>query len=160
MIGQSLVDLVAEDLLESAHGECFASQLPVGLRLVGSGQDPQPFLAHELVVQLSQTMPPRGIPLKRLAGEVVVVDHEHVGVPVPSCRVRVHDYEVVGAVHPFDESSRHVADAIEVRLRCDIELIRMERQHVTVEHDLATSSTGKLLRPLDECRRRGLIAGH
>jgi len=95
-IGECGVDLVSERLLEAASGELLAPQFPFSLRLLGIRQDTQPLVAHQLVVQLTQAVPPRRVPLESLAREVVVVHDQDVCVPMAPSRVRVDDHQVVG----------------------------------------------------------------
>lgn len=57
-VGQCVVDLVTEDLLEPARSEGLAAQLPVGLRFLGIGEHPQTLVCHQLVVQLAQSVLP------------------------------------------------------------------------------------------------------
>lgn len=63
--------------------------------------------------------------------------------PVPTCRVAVHRDDVVGAVHSNGEFESDVADAVEVCLDRDVELVGMEREHVTVELDLPPVHAGE-----------------
>lgn len=65
-----------------------------------------------------------------------MVRDQDVRVPVPACRVAVHGNDVVGAVHPTGEFDSDVADAVEVGLDRDVELVGMEGEHVAVQLDL------------------------
>lgn len=75
--------------------------------------------------------------------------------------VTVHSDHVVGCVHAPGEFYGDVANPIEIALRCDIELVRVEREYVTVEFDLASVRTAKCLRAFNERGgRRVHVARH
>lgn len=161
-IAERVRDRVAENLLEPADAEVFASQLPVVFLRTRLGRhDSESLVTHELVIQLMKAVTPRRESLQRLPGEVVVVRDQDVRVPVPACRVAVHGDDVVGAVHAAGELDGDVADAVEVCLNRDVELVGMEREHVTVKLDLPPVHAGEYLRPIDEVRgRRTRLTSH
>lgn len=74
-----------------------------------------------------------------------------VRVGVAAGRVGVHNDHVVGRVHPRDQLNGNIAHAVQVALRRDIELVRMERLHVTEYLDLAASGTSESTSTFDEC---------
>lgn len=132
------VDLVAEDLLEAGGLEVLAAELPIGLRTHRGGEDTKPFPAHEVVVELMEPVLPGGVPLQRPAGEVVVVGHEDVRVPMPASGIRVHRDEVVRRVHALREHDRDVPDTLHVLRIRHIEFVRVEGEHVRLQLVLAT----------------------
>lgn len=152
-VGQCVIDLVPEGLLEPARREALAAQLPVGLRFLGIGERPQALVCHQLVVQLAQSVLPRCVPLEALTGEVVVVDDQDVCMPVTSGGIRVHRDHVVGAVHAFREFDGHVPDALKVGLRGHVELVRVERQNVALKLVRSAMSSGVRLGTRYELRR-------
>lgn len=154
------IDLVPKRLLEAFRRELFTTQLPVGLGQFRCGQHPESLLSHEVVVELSQTVPPRREALEGLTREVVVVGDEDVCMPVAAGGVRVHDDEIVGRVHPLGELHRYVSDPFHVPLRGHIELVRVEGQHVRLEFVLAPARPRQRLRPFDEFSGRSPAVGH
>lgn len=84
-VGECGVDLVAEGLFEPSGREGLPPELPVGLGLLGVGKHSQPFVAHDVVVQLTEAVPPAGVALERPPGDVVVVGHEDVCMRVTTC---------------------------------------------------------------------------
>lgn len=111
---------------------------------------------HDVVVELAQPVFPRRVPLKRLSCEVVVVCRIDVGVAVATRRVGMNDHEVVSGVHPFDEIHSHVADAVEVILVRDIELVGREAEHVGLKLDSSPVGGRKCFDPFDEVQRSGV----
>lgn len=159
-VGQCVIDLVPEGLLEPARREALAPQLPVGLRLRGIGEHPQALVCHQLVVQLAQSVLPRCVPLEALTGAVVVVDDQDVCMPVTSGGIRVHRDHVVSAVHAFREFDSHVPDALKVGLRGHVELVRVERQNVALKLVRSAMSSGVRLSTRDELRRSRPAVDH
>lgn len=160
LVCQRLEDLVPEHLLESARREVLASQLPVGRRPLWLRQHPQALVAHQLVVQLTQPVPPRGVPLEAPAGEVVVIGDEDVRVSMPPSGIPMHGDEVVGRMHPLDQRNSHVPHTVEVVLIGHVELVRMKRQHVGLELVLPSVSLSEALGASDEVLRLRTSVSH
>lgn len=161
-VGERGVHLVAERLLEPVRLEVLPSEFPVRLRLLGIGENPEPFVPHEVVVELPQAVLPRREALEGLPGQVVVVRDQDVRMPVTAGRVGVHRDQVVSRVHPLGELHGHVPDPFHVRRGGHIELVGMERQHVALQLDLSPVGSGKDLRALHELRggRPAVSHGH
>jgi hypothetical protein len=63
----------------------------------------------------------------------------------------MYDHHVVRTVHPLGQLTGNIGDALHVAGRAHIELIRMERKHIAVEHVLSPVSFGETFCPRDEC---------
>jgi hypothetical protein len=114
-------------------------------------------VSHQLVVQLTQPVLPRRVSLKGLACEVVVIDYENVCVSMAADGVRMHDHHVVRAVHPLGHLAGNIGNALHVTRRAHIELVRMEREHIAVEHVFSPVSFSESLCPSDECGGRRIL---
>ena len=158
-VGQCLVHVVAEGLLESAGGELLTAQLPVGLRSDRVRVGLQPVLDEDLVVDLTQPVRPRRVALERLAGQLVVVDDDDVRVDVLTVRVNVHDHHVLGAVRSPRELTRDVDGTGDVLRLGDVELLRVEREDEVVDLVLAPVCLRLSLGVLDELLRGAHRAG-
>ncbi len=159
-VRESCGDLVAEHLLEPARGECLAAQLPVGLRFLRRRQHRESLVPHQLVVQLTQSVLPRGVALEAPTGEVVVVGDEDVCVRMTSSGVLVNDHHVVGGVHPLDQLDSHVTNPVQVLLLRHVELVGMKGEDVALELVLSPVRFGNALSTLDELGRGRATASH
>lgn len=65
----------------------------------------------------------------------------------------MYDHHVVRTVHPLGQFTGNIGDALHIAGVAHIELVRMERKHIAVEHVLSTVSLGELFCSLDECDR-------
>lgn len=122
-IEQRLSDLVPEHLLEPAVLEAAATQVPVRFRLLRIREHLATLVAHELVVDLTQTPRPRPAPRQCLAREVVVIDDVDVVVQMPTGTVGVCDDEVVRAVHPACELHAELVHTLHVLRTVHVELL-------------------------------------
>lgn len=122
-IEQRLSDLVPEHLLEPAVLEAAATQVPVRFRLLRIREHLATLVAHELVVDLTQTPRPRPAPRQCLAREVVVIDHVDVVVEMSACTVGVGNDEVVGTVHPVSELHPELVHTLHVLRTVHVELL-------------------------------------
>lgn len=155
-------DLVTERALEPAGGEVLAAVLPVRQWPLGRGQDVAALVGHQLIVELMQTVLPRGVPLQGPTREVVVVDDVDVIVEVAADRVGVRHHQVVGGVHALRQPHTQLVDPPDVLGVIDVELVRGEVLGVAVElypptvgprHRL--SSAHERLRRFESARQRG-----
>lgn len=152
-VGQRLVDVVAERLLEPASSELLTAQLPV--RLWGSRVcvGLQPVLGENLVVELTQSVRPRRVALEGLARQLIVVDDGDVRMDVLTGRVVVHDHHVLGTERRTRELTSDVDSTGDVLGLGDVELLRIEREDEVVDLVLASVPTSLSLGVLDECLR-------
>lgn len=63
----------------------------------------------------------------------------------------MYDHHVVRTVHPLGQLTGNVGDALHVAGRAHVELIRVEREHVAVEHVLSPVSLGEVFCSRHEC---------
>ena len=80
-----------------------------------------------------------------------MIDYKDVCVPMSANGVRMDDHHVVRAVHPLGHPAGNIGDALHVVGCAHIELVRMEREDIAVEHVLSPVSLGEALGPSDEC---------
>ncbi|MFZ1257883.1 MAG: hypothetical protein WAQ25_00215 [Candidatus Saccharimonas sp.] len=142
--------LVAKGLLEPTGLEGLATQVPVRLRGFGGGQHLAALVAHELVVDLVQTVDPRGTALEGLPGQLVVVDDVDVVVEVPTRTVNVSNHEVVGGVHALGQEHAEHVDPTHMIGVVEVELIRREVLRVGVQLVATMVGMGELLGTGDE----------
>jgi hypothetical protein len=63
----------------------------------------------------------------------------------------MYDHHVVRTVHSLGHLTGNVGDALHVADHAHVELVRVERKHIAVEHVLSPVSLGEVFRSRDEC---------
>ena len=143
-IGQRLVDVVTEDLLEAPWLELIAAQLPIGLGTLRVRVRVVASLDEQFVVELVQPTTPARVSLERLTGALIVVDDVDVPVDVLALGVVVDDDQVLGAVGSLGESNAEIEHLLEVVRVLNVEDLRVASKHQVV--GLVPTAVGSGLR--------------
>lgn len=67
----------------------------------------------------------------------------------------MYDHHVIRTVHPLGQLTGNIGDALHIAGRGHVELIRVERKHIAVEHVLSPVSFGEAFCTRDECGGSG-----